>query len=92
MRQTWQEIQETYPDLWVLMKDPEFVRGDLKSASVLYACKEREGIFKFENENPEKLSRVNATSYTGEPIDVDVLSNDDFSISLDEPEVCLDYA
>ena len=69
MRQSWQEIEEMYPDQWVLMKDMEFVSGNLQSATVIYAGKNREDIFRFENENLEKVQCITATFYTGEIIE-----------------------
>ena len=58
MRYTWQQIEQMYPDQWVLMKELEFVNGDIKSAEVIYTAKLRDDIYLFEEKNQEAVRNV----------------------------------
>ena len=62
----WEQIQAQYPDMWVLMRDPEIVLGNLVSAVVIYAAPLREDISQFREQNPDRLMGVLSTIYTGE--------------------------
>lgn len=69
MRHTWQQIQQTHPDQWVYMKDMQYRSGNLESAVVIFTSKDRLDINRFKLENPDKVPRATAVSYTGEPIE-----------------------
>ena len=87
MRYSWQQIQEIYPDQWVLLKDMADIRGNLISAVVLHACKERLDINRFEAENPDKIPYLAAVRYTGNPIEGFEGSDDDMFIEMELSDV-----
>ena len=84
MRQTWEAIQEIYPNQWTLMKDVDWKNGRLISAVVLHACKDEWDINRFMKDNPDKLAYSHTTWYTGPPIDEDEYIDDNGTIELAE--------
>ena len=84
MRLAWSEIQEKYPDQWVLMKDMEFNNYNLEYAVVVYAAKTDREIFVFEETNPELSLEHGGVWYTGEPIDVEYYNTEPPILKLAE--------
>ena len=82
MRLSWTEIQEKYPDQWVLMKDMEFNGGNLEYAMVVYAANTDSEIFIFETENPELSPNHGGVWYTGEPIDIEYYNTESCVVEL----------
>ena len=74
MRLTWQQIQQKYPNMWVLMKDMQYTYGNLESAVVLCASVERKKIYQFQLNNPDKIPYHIAEYYTGEEVEIEVYS------------------
>jgi len=72
MRLTWHQIQQEYPDMWVLMKDMQYTYGNLESAVVLYASEHREDLFQFQLNNPDKIPYHIAEYFTGDEVEIDV--------------------
>ena len=87
MRHTWQQIQQMYPDQWVLMKDMEYISGDIESAIVIHACKDRWDINRFEKENPDKVQCFAAVCYTGEAIEGFECNDEDIYIGVELSDV-----
>ena len=80
MRHTWQQIQQIYPNQWVILKDMQYHRGSLESAVVIYNCIDRWDINRFEDECPDRVPYVTYTRFTGEPIEgAEYNDKDDFS-------------
>ena len=80
MRYVWQQIQQMYPDQWVLLKDMEFTNGNLVSAVILCTSKERQDIYRFEDERPTDVDCLTYTKYTGNPVDFVEYNDDDLYI------------
>lgn len=87
MRYTWPQIQQMYPDQWVLVKEPKYIKGNLQSAVVLHACKDRWDINRFEDENPDKVQCFAAVKYTGEIFEGVEYNDDDIYVDVELSDV-----
>ena len=77
MRHTWHQIQQMYPDQWVLIKDLEMVKGNLISGVVIHTCKDRWDINRFTDESPEDVQCMTYVRYTGDIIEGESEYNDE---------------
>ena len=75
MRLTWPEIQNEYPNKWVLLKDMQYIYGNLESAVVIYTCKKRDEVNLYEQKNPDKIPYAAAVCYTGEEVEMDAYND-----------------
>jgi len=87
MRYTWQQIQEIHPDQWVLMKDMEYNYGNLVSAVVICSGKERQDIYRYEEEHPEEVQCIAAYGYTGELIEGIEYNEEDNYVNVELSDV-----
>jgi len=68
MHYTWQQIQQMYPDQWVLMKGIRYSNGNISSAEEVIPYDNSQTINQF-GENSKIYCSYTGVFYRGEPLD-----------------------
>ena len=58
-----------YPNQWVLMRDAQFITGNLTNAIVVFGSSDRQAVHDFYSANEASLPNRICTRYTGVPVD-----------------------